>query len=135
VIFFSQQEHGMKRFRVAIFWGFLFMTSVLAGCSGDPGQLDGPVAVTGTLKDASGKPLRDVAVELQPLEVGHLTTIQVGADGSFSGEAIPGKYAYRIVPGAKARTAPKGIPAEFAEQNMERTYEVGSSTPLDIQLP
>jgi len=135
VIFLKLQEDGMKRFRLALLASLSLVVAVMIGCSSDPGQMDGPVAVTGSLKDASGKPLKDVAVELQPLEAGHVTTIQVGPDGSFSGEAVPGKYAYRIVPGAKARTAPKGVPAEFAEQKMERTYEVGSGSPLDIQLP
>lgn len=112
----------------------VLLVSLLGGCGG-PGQLEAPVAFTGSVTDASGKPVKDIAVELQPLESGHPATLQVGTDGTFSGEAVPGKYAYKLVPGAKARTAPKGVPAELMETSMERTYQVGSSTPLEIKLP
>lgn len=112
----------------------VLLASLVVGCGG-PGQLEAPVAFTGRVMDASGKPVKDIAVELQPLENGHPATLQVNADGSFSGEAVPGKYAYKLVPGAKARTAPKGIATELLETSMERTYQVGSSTPLEIKLP
>ncbi len=109
---------------------------LLAGFTGcGPSQappLGAPVNVSGTVT-ASGKPLGNVVLNLQPLENGYSQTIQVKADGTFTVETQPGKYAYFFSPKEGTKTLPAPA-ASYAQATMERTVQVASGQPLAIDL-
>lgn len=118
-------------------WRNLSLLALLAlsatGCG--PSQapaLDAPVNVTGTLK-ASGSPLGNVVLNLQPLENGYSKIIPVKADGTFSVETQAGKYAYFITPKEGTKTVPPAA-ANFVQASMERTVQVAAGQALDIDL-
>lgn len=90
------------------------------------------VSVTGAVT-ASGKPIGNVVLNLQPLENGYSKIIPVKADGTFTVETQPGKYAYFFTPKEGTKTVP--APAtNFVQASMERTVQVAAGKSLDIDL-
>ena len=67
----------------------------LVGCGPKIEPLPEAVTVSGKLTSA-GAPVGDVVLTLQPVELGHPVPMQVGADGSYSGKIVPGKYVYFV---------------------------------------
>ena len=106
----------------------------LGGCGGTSQPLDQPVKATGKVVGGDGKPVGDVTLQLQPLESGFLKTVDVGADGTFSVETQPGKYAYYFAPKSGAKVAPASV-SKYTEANMERTVVVAAGQPIEIKLP
>ncbi|MBU6236336.1 MAG: hypothetical protein KGQ51_00825 [Planctomycetes bacterium] len=108
--------------------------ALLIGCGPKVEMNQGPVSVSGKLT-ASGAAVGDVLLTLQPLDTGHVVPISVGADGSFRGEVIPGKYAYYVTANEGKPGAIDKVPADFRQASMTRTVTVsaGQST-LDIAL-
>jgi hypothetical protein len=103
----------------------------LAGCGGDPPRMADRVKVHGTVTLADGKPIRDVMLTLQPTQTGHLAGFKVGADGRFSGEAIPGKYAFSLQPreGAdrtKSLAALKQVPEKYRAPQLDHQVTIPS---------
>jgi hypothetical protein len=114
----------------------------LAGCSMNPGSVSGPVPVRGKVSFADGKPVRDVILTLAPAEAGkHSAGLKVGADGTFSGDAAPGKYTFffsaqdgkTAAERQKYSAALKSIPEQYREPHADRRITVGSGD-LDIRL-
>lgn len=114
----------------------------VTGCGMDPGSVAGPVPVKGRVTLANGQPVRDVVLTLQPMETGkQMAGLKIGADGSFSGEAIAGKYTYYLsaqdgktaAERQKYAMALNVVPAPFREPHAERTIKVGSGD-LEIKL-
>jgi hypothetical protein len=112
--------------------------AVLAGC-GKPAQVADPVQVRGKATYASGTPVRDVVLTLQPVDSGMPAGLPVGTDGSFSGKVVPGKYAYYLS-AQEARTpadrqkfaqALKAVPEKYRGADMSRTVKVSSG---DLQV-
>jgi hypothetical protein len=117
-------------------WLLLLLTGVL-GCSASSGKLPAAAPVQGTVKRADGSPVGDVLLMLQPTAVGHMTSFEVAADGTFSGEAIAGPYAWFIAKSARANQAEKalaGISEEYQRGTLDRRVTVGAA-PLVITLP
>ena len=114
----------------------LSLSVMVAACVGcGPGQgtpLSEPVNVSGAVT-ADGKPLGNVVLNLQPLENGYAKIIPVKADGKFSVETQPGKYAYYFTPAEKTKAVPPAA-ANFVQASMDRTVQVASGKPLDINL-
>jgi hypothetical protein len=115
----------------------------LAGCGMNPPSVADRVPVKGRVTLADGKPVRDVMLSLQPLDGGFMAGMNVGADGTFRGEAVPGKYAYFLgvqevgttADRQKSAVALKGIPGQYRSPHLERTLEVqpgGSSLQLKL---
>jgi len=117
-----------------------FLCLILAlttfGCSTNPGLRTESEKVTGKLSQADGKPVGNVGLTLQPLDNGFVTTLQVAEDGSFQGEAIPGKYAYFIGKSTakNADQALKKVDAQFLEASMNRTVVVETGKTLSLVL-
>ena len=80
---------------------------VVIGCSSGGAKLPESKPVQGTVSRADGSPVGNVLLMLQPTSIGHMTSFEVAADGSFSGEAITGPYAWFIAKSARADNAEK----------------------------
>lgn len=108
--------------------------ALLIGCGPKIELNTNPTPVSGKLTVA-GAPVGDVLLTLQPLDAGHVVSMKVGSDGSFSSEVIPGKYAYFVTADEGKSGAIDKVPADFRQANMSRTVTVtsGQST-LDIAL-
>lgn len=110
---------------------------VVLGCSASSGKLPESKPVEGTVKRADGTPVGDVLLMLQPTVTGHMTAFEVAADGTFSGEAIAGPYAWFIAKSARADDAEKAlakVSEEYQRGTLDRRVTVGSA-PLVITLP
>jgi hypothetical protein len=107
---------------------------LLAGCGPKIELKSDPVSVSGKLT-LSGGAVGDVLLTLQPLDNGHMVPMKVGADGSFSGKVIPGKYAYFVTANEDNPGAIDKVPADFRQASMDRTVTVSSGqSTLDIPL-
>lgn len=106
--------------------------AVLAGC-GSPGQVPDAVAVQGQVTFADGKPVKDVMLTLQPMETGHPAGMKLGADGTFSGNAVPGKYAYFFTAQEGKAAALKTIPEKYRSAHMEHTVQISAGA-VQIKL-
>lgn len=118
-------------FRKLLMLGLLAATFV--GCG--PSQatpVGAAVSVTGSVT-ASGKPVGNVTLKLQPLEQGYEKFIPIGADGKFTVETQPGKYAYSFAPKEGTKTVPAPA-AGYVQASMERTVQVAAGQPLTIDL-
>ena len=98
----------------------LGLICLFSGCAPKVEMLNEPVSVSGKLTK-SGQPLGNVTLMLQPLEKGHPVPLKVGADGSYKGSVVPGKYAYFLMPLDEANAAVlNGVDASLKEANMQR---------------
>jgi hypothetical protein len=98
----------------------LGLICLFSGCAPKVELLNEPVSVSGKLTK-SGQPLGNVTLMLQPLEKGHPVPLKVGADGSYKGSVVPGKYAYFLMPLDEANAAVlNGVDASLKEANMQR---------------
>ncbi len=119
-----------------ILWLFALTCSLSIGCSSKPSLRNESEKVTGKLSQGDGKAVGNVGLTLQPLDNGFVTTFQVAEDGTFQGEAIPGKYAY-FVGKSNAKNgdqALKKIDAQFLEARMNRTVDVEPGKTLSLVL-
>jgi hypothetical protein len=107
----------------------------MLGCSSNPGMVADRVPIEGTVT-LNGKPVGNVALQLQPLDVGQLVVMDVAADGRFRGEAVPGRYAYSftVASGDRKGSAFKAIPSQYHDTNMERTIQVRGGSPIELGL-
>src|SRR2546423_1789072 len=92
--------------------GIVVSVVSVAGCS-NPHE---PVAVTGVVKTAAGKPVTGVRLILAPVNGSTLGTVgfPLDADGHFAGEALPGPYNFYLAR-ASVQTDDEGQPANIAE--------------------
>ncbi len=120
----------------------LVVLAGLAGCGqstptpGVQGEVSGTVTT-------SGKPVKDLAVYFHPTGgAAQPTALKIGADGTFSGSVVAGKYSwYLVAPAdakpadqAKAATALKTIPAAYLEASMDRQIDVAGGTKLTLEV-
>lgn len=111
------------------------LLACVVGCGAQVEQIAGPIPVKGKATLNGGRAVSGVAITLQPLDKGHPATLEVTADGSFSGQATPGKYAYFIGPSSDRKS--KGlslIPAKYQQADMARTVSVAEGQELTIVL-
>jgi hypothetical protein len=108
---------------------------LFSGCAPKVELLNEPVGVSGKLTK-SGQPLGNVTLMLQPLEKGHPVPLKVGADGSYKGSVVPGKYAYFLMPLDEANAAVlNGVDASLKEANMQRTIALQpGQNQMDVAL-
>jgi hypothetical protein len=120
--------------RIAI---LLTAASTLAsvGCSRSTAPRSGPVPVAGKVTRA-GKPVADVVVTFQPMDVGHPGIFPVKADGTFQGDLIEGKYMYYVAKGATPSSPAvlAKIDAKFQEPNLERSIAIAPNQEIQIAL-
>lgn len=105
------------------------------GCSQAPALRQPPVNVTGKLTRA-GQPVGNVVVSFHPLDEGHLRSLPVNPDGTFSGELIAGAYAYYVGPAATptSQAALAQIDAKYYEPDLNRRVAVEPGQELLIAL-
>ena len=102
----------------------LALACVSIGCQANVPLMNTPVDVVGKLTKA-GKPVGNVTLTLQPMETGHVVPMKVGADGSFKGNIVPGKYAYYLSANEDGgESALQGLDGSLKEANMQRTITV-----------
>ena len=113
----------------------LALACVSIGCQSKVPLMNTPVDVVGKLTKA-GTPVGNVTLTLQPLETGHMVPMKVGADGSFKGNIVPGKYAYYLSASEDGgESALQGIDASLKEANMQRTVTVqAGQSSLEVNL-
>ena len=125
-----------------VLW-MLVLAAGSIGCSGNPRLLPDPVSVQGRVTQVDGKPVKNVVLTLQPTERGHGAGFSVKADGSFTGEIVPGNYAFFFTQqtGKTAadnrvfEAALKAIPAKYRNANLENAVQVKAGAGgLDINL-
>ncbi len=119
-----------------ILWLMVLTMTTTMGCSTNPGLRTESEKVFGKLSQGDGKVIGNVGLTLQPLDNGFVTTFQVAGDGTFQGEAIPGKYAYFIAKSTakNADQALKKIDSQYLEANMSRTVVVEPGKELSLVL-
>lgn len=106
----------------------------LVGCGPKIEPLPEAVTVSGKLTSA-GAPVGDVVLTLQPVELGHPVPMQVGADGSYSGKIVPGKYVYFVSAKEANPNAIDKVDAKYREADMSRTVTVAAGqASVDIAL-
>jgi hypothetical protein len=96
----------------------------LAGCAMGPGKVGEPLPVSGRVTFADGRPVTDVFLVLSPVEKGRPDNLKLGADGSFSGSAVPGKYSFYFVPQTGKLAAMKGIPEKYRSHQIEKLVTI-----------
>ena len=110
----------------------------MVGCSGTPPMVADAQPVSGTLMFADGKPVPNVMVQLQPLGEGHLVMMEVDEAGNFTGQVIPGEYAYFITQSAKLKNPKSGglskVPPAYQEASMERKITVNPKGDLNLTI-
>lgn len=106
------------------------------GCGGVPAQMAAPTAIKGKLELSGGKPAGGLAFNLQPLEGQHPGVFQVAEDGTFSGEAISGKYTYFITKGTAKNSEQtlKLVNPKLYEPDGARTIVVKAGEDIKITL-
>jgi hypothetical protein len=105
---------------------------VLAGCNSDPGSVAGAVPVQGKVTFPAGRSAKDLVVRFFPVDsTGRAVGMRLSPDGSFRGEAIPGKYSWFLSAVNDDPRAAAAIPAKYRDTDRDRTTQVGSS---DLQL-
>ena len=115
---------------IIVFLGLAF----LVGCGPRVEIRSEPVSVSGKLT-VGGNPLGDVVFHLHPLEGQHPVPFQVGADGSFNGTAIPGKYTYYVSAKDANPGALEKVVAKFRESDLSRSIIIGADkATFDIAL-
>lgn len=112
----------------------LSLLMLAMGCGPKVDILTDPVSISGKLTKG-GAPLGSVVLHLQPLEQGHPVPLQVGVDGSFSGRAVPGKYAYYVAAAEGNPEAMSSVDAKFKEADMGRTVIIKADQPtVDVSI-
>jgi len=78
---------------------------------------------------------------LQPMDQGHMASLKLGADGSFSGDMVPGKYFFFFaaqkgtskVEQQRLDAALRGVPEKYRDSNKEHTVKVAEGA-VEIKL-
>lgn len=118
-------------FRIA---AMLLTVIAFCGC-GPKVELNAePVALSGKLTKG-GAPIGGVLLTLQPTEVGHPVPMTVGTDGSFSGQAVPGKYVYYVSATEADATAIDKVDVKYRNADMSRFVTIkADQSSYDIAL-
>lgn len=106
-----------------------------AGCSSYDQKLSAdPIEVKGKVIGADGKPVKDVKLNLFPLEKGGQSFAKVGADGSFTAKVVPAKYMFTFEALDGKPAAFRAVPAKYQDTNSEHTIDYSTSTDATVTL-
>lgn len=113
----------------------LILALAAPGCSRTPTPRPAPAPVAGKVTRA-GRPVGDVLITFQPLDVGHVGAFPLKPDGTFQGEMIAGDYAYYVARGTTptSTAALAKIDAKFQEPSLDRRVAVTPGEPIQIAL-
>lgn len=113
--------------------------AAIVGCGVNPGQRSEPIKVSGKVAFANGRPVRDLKLSLQPTAGdGVAVSVPLGPDGSFSGDFIPGKYAFFFEPldgkeAARSATALRQVPEKYRQAHMAHLVDL-SGPGVEVRL-
>lgn len=122
----------------------------LFGCGEPAVSMPAPVAVSGTLKTADGKPVGGVRVLLLTVNTKAGANGVTDAGGAFKLKtydskdgAIPGKYRVQLTPimggdkneTLKSQAVLKTLPPAYTAEDTTLEVEIESGKPLDIVIP
>ena len=116
---------------------FALLLVALIGCSSATTKMAEPVPISGSLTGADGQPVGNVLLMLQPTVTGFMVGCEVDKEGRFTGEAVPGSYAWFINRSAKATDADAAlakVKEDLQRGSLDRQVKVGSGS-VDIKLP
>ncbi len=111
------------------------------GCRKKPPQ---EVDVAGKVEKADGKPLGNVLVRFHPQDdvnkQGRILTRPTGADGSFTGRCLPGRYRVTVsaIPkqtGGDPGTGAVGAAGKDSLPGVPASYQSPTETPWEITIP
>ena len=115
-------------------WTLVMIGFCFVGCSSEVKLKPTPMSISGKVSQ-SGQPLGGLMMVFQPLGDGHVREFPLRKDGTFSGELVPGEYAYYLAgrTGIGASKAPR-LSAEYFVADMSRTVTVEPDKLLAIAL-
>ena len=115
------------------------LLALAAGCSSqrNPGRVADDQPFSGTFALAGGAPLDTVKLCFFPLKPGARCCAEVGAGGSFAGQAPPGNFAWAVERSEKAKPAEaeaaiKKVPAKYLEVDWARKVQIGPGSPVTL---
>jgi hypothetical protein len=128
----SKQGNIMDRFSATI---MAVIAAGAIGCTQATTLKEAPVSVSGKVSQA-GKPVGEVLVSFHPLDKGHVVSLPVNADGTFTGEMISGNYSYYVgkSPAHSSATALAKVDPKYYEPAMDRSISVESGKELVLAL-
>ncbi len=106
----------------------------LTGCGGDVPEPGHEVQVTGKVPAPAGKSVAGFNIQFQATGgKARQATFPVGADGSFSGPIVKGKYTYYLTPGKGAATEKvlESFPEPYRKGSLDRQMDVNGG---DVEL-
>ena len=106
------------------------------GCGSAAIPMGAMTTVQGKLETSAGKPVGGVLLTLQPLGDGHPAPMEVAENGTFKGEAVPGKYAYYVGKSSakNGEQSLKQVNDKYQKADMRRTVTVQAGQELRIAL-
>lgn len=115
---------------ITFFLGLAF----LVGCGPKIEMRSDPIPISGKVT-AGGKPVGKIVLSFYPMEGQHPVGFKVGEDGSYSGTAIPGKYAYFVPVEGSDPVAIGKVGPKFREADLSRSITVSlEKSTVDIAL-
>src|SRR5262245_36182489 len=121
----------------------------LSSCTASNSKMLAPVAFSGSVVSADGKPVADLVISFHPQEAGNAgnrPSAALDKDGKFKLDGIPGRYKVTLAPiprhhgsaeatgeltaapakGSDPKKAAKGVPARYLD---------AQSSPWDVTIP
>ena len=114
----------------------IVMLGLSIGCGSAAIPMGAMTTVQGKLETSAGKPIGGVLLTLQPLGDGHPAPMEVSENGTFKGEAVPGKYAYYVEKSSakSSEQSLKQVNSKYQKADMGRTVTVQVGQELRIAL-
>ena len=106
------------------------------GCGSAAIPMGAMTTVHGKLETNSGNPVGGILLTLQPLGDGHPAPMEVAENGTFKGDAVPGKYAYYVGKSSakNSEQSLKKVNDKYQQADMGRTVTVQAGQELRIAL-
>lgn len=98
----------------------LALVILLVGCSSTTRELSEVVSFSGQAIFASGQPVSNSLVVLQPIEQGYEIEMETDSSGRFRGDGVPGKYVYYFTDSKVHKSLlPRDFPIEYRDPRRE----------------
>ena len=120
--------------------GLAAVAGLTAGLGCGVEKMPDPVEISGTVKYADGKPVKDVQLVLRPKGEGHMAGGPLGPDGTFTVKAVPGEFMFYFQPleGSKDKTRVKSafavVPRSYQDVSVDHTVSLSTGGGNEIKL-
>jgi len=114
------------------------------GCGGTtPDTFADPIDVTGKVTAPSGKSVKDMVLNFQPVGDGLPVPVPLKGDGAFAAKVIPGKYTFYVTAKAGRTTDEvlrnedvwiKSVPEKYRAGDKDRVIKIEPGQALDLKL-